>query len=53
MEERTCKTCKHNDDLICDCKGIWIQDDNTCNKWKQDNMATWRETMLAKFLRTR
>lgn len=53
MENKTCKTCKYNDNLLCDRKGIWIQDDDTCSKWQQDNMVTWQETMLAKFLRTR
>lgn len=26
MEDRTCKTCRHNDDLLCDKKGIWIRE---------------------------
>ena len=26
MEDRTCKTCDYNDDLLCDKKGIWITD---------------------------
>lgn len=53
MENRTCKTCKYNDNLLCDRKGIWIQDNHTCSKWQQDNKVAWKETMLAKFLRTR
>lgn len=36
MEDRTCKTCRHNDDLLCDKKGIWIRDDYGCNKWKPE-----------------
>ena len=53
MENKTCKTCRYNDNLLCDRKGIWIHDSDTCNKWKQDNVVNWRETILAKFLRTR
>lgn len=29
MENKTCKTCRYNDNLLCDRKGIWIQDDDT------------------------
>lgn len=53
MENKICKTCKYNDNLLCDRKGIWIQDNDTCSKWQQENARSWRETMLAKFLRTR
>ncbi len=53
MENRTCKTCRYNDNLLCDRKGIWIHDNDICDKWQQDNVINWRETMLAKVLRTR
>ena len=53
MENRTSKTSRYNDNLLCDRKGIWIQDNDTCSKWQQDNVINWRETMLAKVLRTR
>lgn len=49
MKDRSCKTCRYNDNLLCDRKGIWIQDNDTCSKWQQDNVVNWRETMLAKF----
>ena len=29
MENKTCKTCRDNDDGLCDRKGILIEDDNT------------------------
>lgn len=53
MENKTCKTCRYNDNLLCDRKGIWIRDNDACSKWQQDNKVAWKETMLAKFLRTR
>lgn len=53
MENKTCKTCRYNDNLLCDRKGIWIKDDDTCSEWQQDNKAVWQETMLEKFLRMR
>ena len=53
MEDKTCKTCTYNDDLLCDKKGIWITDDYDCNKWEPEKTTDWRESMLAGFLRTR
>lgn len=31
MENKTCKTCRDNDDGLCDRKGILIEDDDTCD----------------------
>nr|DAW64882.1 MAG TPA: hypothetical protein [Caudoviricetes sp.] len=53
MEDRTCKTCRHNDDLLCDKKGIWIRDDYSCSKWEVEPWQQWRKSMLTRFLRTR
>ena len=46
MEDRTCKTCDYNDDLLCDKKGIWITDDYSCNKWEFEQVTDWRDSML-------
>ena len=43
MEDRTCKTCRHNDDLLCDKKGIWIRDDYSCSKWEVEPWQQWRK----------
>ena len=32
MENKTCKTCRDNDDGLCDRKGILIEDDDTCEE---------------------
>ena len=53
MNDKTCKTCGYNDDLLCDKKGIWITDDYSCNKWEFEQVTDWRDSMLARFLRTR
>ena len=49
MEDRTCKTCKDNDNGLCDRKGILVEEEDTCDKWQQ----SWKEKMLAAFLRTK
>lgn len=53
MEDKTCKNCRHNDDLLCDKKGIWITDNHSCNKWEAEKTTDWRCQMLLRFLRTR
>ncbi len=30
MEDRTCKTCKDNDNGLCDRKGILVEGDYSC-----------------------
>ena len=47
------KTCRHNDDFLCEKKGIWITDNYGCNKWESEQATDWRDSMLARFLRTR
>ena len=53
MNDKTCKTCGYNDDLLCDKKGIRITDDYSCNKWKSEETVYWRYRMLLRFLRAR
>lgn len=40
--EKTCKTCINNDDGLCDRRGILVEDEDSCEKHRED----WRETML-------
>lgn len=43
--DKTCATCIDNDNGLCDRKGILIQEDDTCDKHRED----WRQQMLEKF----
>lgn len=45
MNNKTCETCIENDNGLCDRKGILINDDDTCNKHRED----WRRKMMEKF----
>jgi len=45
MTNKTCATCIDNDNGLCDRKGILIQEDDTCDKHRED----WRQQMLEKF----
>ena len=45
MNNKTCATCINNDNGLCDRKGILIQEDDTCDKHRED----WRQQMLSKF----
>lgn len=36
MNNKTCETCIDNDNGLCDRKGILIQDDDTCDKHRED-----------------
>ena len=47
MENRTCRTCKDNDNGLCDRTGHLVEEDDTCSQWRGD----WREAMLRAFLR--
>ena len=40
-------------DFLCEKKGIWITDNYGCNKWESEQATDWRDSMLARFLRTR
>lgn len=32
---KTCEDCIHNEDLLCDAKGILVKDDDdACKRWK-------------------
>lgn len=50
MTDKTCKTCIENDNGLCDRKGILIENDDTCEKWKSNNSPDWRTRMLNTFL---
>lgn len=39
QENRTWKTCKDNDNGLCDRKSILVEDDYSCRKWQPD----WKE----------
>ena len=45
MENKTCATCIKNDAVLCDRKGILINEDDSCNKHRED----WRRKMMEKF----
>ena len=47
--ENTCKTCINNDDDLCDRRGILVEDEDSCEKHRED----WREAMLRQFNRRR
>lgn len=47
MENKTCKTCRDNDDGLCDRKGILIEDDDTCGYHRKN----WKDAMLKQFFR--
>ena len=49
MMENTCKTCINNDDGLCDRKGILVEDEDSCEKHRED----WREAMVRQFNRRR
>lgn len=49
MMENTCKTCINNDDGLCDRRGILVEDEDSCEKHRED----WREAMLRQFNRRR
>ncbi len=46
-ENKTCKTCKDNDDGLCDRRGILVEDDDECDKHKE----SWKDAMLRQFFR--
>ena len=35
MEDKTCKTCIENDDGLCDRIGILVEDEDSCEKWRE------------------
>ncbi len=46
MEEKICRTCKDNEDGLCNRKGILVTDDHTCRKWQQE-LITEQSTVLS------
>lgn len=49
MEDKTCKTCKDNEDGLCDRKGILVEDDDSCSKWQ----PSWKEHYITRFLKVK
>lgn len=45
MENKTCKTCIDNEDGFCDRKGILVEDEDSCNKHREDG-TEWKEENL-------
>ena len=43
---KTCKTCKDNDNGLCDRTGRLIDDDDHCDSWH----CNWRDAMMKTFL---
>lgn len=49
MMGNTCKNCINNDNVLCDCRGFFVEDEDSCEKHRED----WREAMLRRFNRRR
>lgn len=47
MIDKTCRTCIDNEDGFCDRKGILVDDEDSCEKHRED----WRDRLLDHFLR--
>lgn len=47
MSDKTCKTCLDNEDGFCDRKGILGDDEDSCEKHREN----WRDRLLDHFLR--
>ena len=45
MENKTCKTCIENEDGFCDRKGILVEDEDGCNKHREEG-TEWKEENL-------
>lgn len=45
MNEKTCKNCIENEDGLCDRKGILVDEDDSCEKHRED----WRQKLMSKF----
>ena len=47
MIDKTCRTCIDNEDGFCDRKGLLVDDEDSCEKHRED----WRDRLLDHFLR--
>lgn len=47
--EKICKTCIDNDCGLCDRKGILVEDDDFCEKWR-GLQEDWRDRLTHIFL---
>lgn len=45
MSDKTCKTCLDNEDGFCDRKGILVDDEDSCEKHREN----WRDRLLDHF----
>ena len=45
MDNKTCKTCIDNEDGFCDRKGILVEDEDGCNKHREEG-TEWKEENL-------
>lgn len=46
LKKQECGTCIDNDCGLCDRKGIWVEDEDTCEKWRDE---TWKDRMMRHF----
>ena len=45
MEDKTSRTCMDNDNGLCDRKGILVEDEDSCEKWRgKDGIRTNDDT---------
>lgn len=49
-QEQICKTCKENDNGLCDRTGRLVEDDDQCEKWKDKEIPEWKARMMNTFL---
>lgn len=47
--EQNCGNCIENDCGLCDRKGLLVEDDDHCEKWKGKDPG-WKERMMNVFL---
>lgn len=48
MGDKICKTCIENDNGLCDRKGILIEEDDTCEKHRENCMGSLMEKFIRK-----
>lgn len=48
--EKTCKSCRENDNGLCDRTGRLVEDDDQCEKWKGKEIPEWKARMMNTFL---
>lgn len=48
--EKACKSCRENDNGLCDRTGRLVEDDDQCEKWKGKEIPEWKARMMNTFL---